>query len=229
MHVAELWRYPVKSMAGERLPAADLTPEGIPGDRGLYVVDRRGRIVSARTRPGLLRLHARLDEAGEPLVHDWPWRSGPVERTVEALAGPGAHLVRPEGLERFDMLPLMIATDGAVAALGVDGRRLRPNLVIGGVPGLAEREWGGRQLRVGEAVIGLRDLRERCVITTFDPDTVAQDVEVLKRINREFTGRFALNGWVSEPGRVAVGDRVELLEADHPVAAGPLGGGRYDG
>lgn len=228
MYVAELWRYPVKSMAGERLEAADLTLEGLPGDRGLYVLDRRGEIVSARTRPGLLSLSGTLDEAGEPLVHGWAWDSGPVRRTVEALAGPGARLVRHTGLERFDMLPLMVATDGAIGALGIDGRRLRPNLVIGGVQGLAERDWGGRQLRIGEAVVGLRDLRGRCVMTTFDPDTVEQDVEVLKRINREFTGRFALNGWVAEPGRVRLGDPVELLPERHPVAAGPPAGGRYD-
>lgn len=229
MHVAELWRYPVKSAAGESLPVAELTHEGIPGDRGLYVVDRRGQIVSARTRPGLLRLHATLGADGEPLVQGWRWDSGPVTRTVEALVGPGAHLVRPAGFERFDMLPLMVATDGAIDALGVDGRRLRPNVVLGGVEGLAERDWAGRLLRVGEAVIGLRDLRQRCVMTTFDPDTVEQDVGVLKRIHREFTGRFALNGWVSEPGRVAVGDPVELLDHDHPVLAGPPEGGRYDG
>lgn len=228
MHVAELWRYPVKSMAGERLPATDLTPEGVPGDRLVYVVDRRGEIVSARTRPGLLRLRGALDEVGAPLVQDWAWDSGPVARTVEALVGPGARLVRHRGLERFDMLPLMVATDGAIDALGVDGRRLRPNLVVGGVEGLAERDWAGRLLRVGGAVVGLRDLRQRCVMTTFDPDTVEQDVEVLKRINREHTGRFALNGWVSDPGRVQVGDPVELLPADHPVAIGPPSGGRYD-
>jgi len=228
VHVAELWRYPVKSMAGERLPAAELGREGIPGDRVLYVVDHRGAIVSARTRPALLTLQGTLDEAGEPVVQEWPWRSGPVERTVEAIAGPGARIVRHAGFERFDMLPLMVATDGAIAALGADGRRLRPNLVIGGVRGLAERGWGGRLLRVGEAVIGLRDLRRRCVMTTFDPDSIAQDVGVLKRINREFTGRFALNGWVSEPGRVEVGDPVELLPEGHPVALGPPAGGRYD-
>jgi len=229
VHVAELWRYPVKSMAGERLDSASFTLEGLPGDRLVYVVDRRGSIVSARTRPGLLRLNGTLGEAGAPLVHGWAWDSGPVGRTVEALVGPGARLVGHTGFERFDMLPLMVATDGAIAALDVDGRRLRPNLVVGGVDGLAEREWGGRLLRVGKAVVALRDLRQRCVMTTFDPDTTAQDVEVLKRINREHTGRFALNGWVAEPGEVRLGDPVELLPAGHPVVAGPPTGGRYDG
>ena len=42
LHVAELWRYPVKSMAGERLVTAELRLDGIPGDRALYVVDADG-------------------------------------------------------------------------------------------------------------------------------------------------------------------------------------------
>jgi uncharacterized protein YcbX len=39
MHVAEIWRYPVKSMAGERMSDTWIGLEGIPGDRGLYVID----------------------------------------------------------------------------------------------------------------------------------------------------------------------------------------------
>jgi uncharacterized protein YcbX len=48
-----------------------------------------------------------------------------------------------------------VATDGAIQALGVDGWRLRPNIVVGGVDGLAEREWPGRRLRIGEVVIAV--------------------------------------------------------------------------
>ena len=140
-------------------------------------------------------------------------------QAVEAAAGPGSHLVRYDGLERFHVLPLLVATDGAIGTLGVDGRRLRPNLVIGGVEGLAEREWEGRRLMIGEVVIGVRDLRQRCIMTTFDPDTVEQDTNVLKRINREFGGTMALNCWVLNPGRIAVGDPVVLGRSSRQVAA----------
>ena len=60
-----------------------------------------------------------------------------------AAVGSGAHLVRSDGADRFDVLPLLVATDGAIAALGRDRRRLRPNILLGGVVGLAEREWPG--------------------------------------------------------------------------------------
>ena len=49
-------------------------------------------------------------------------------------------------------------------------------------------------------------------MTTFHPDTLVQDVEVLKDINRRFGGKLALNAAVEEPGAIALGDEVELLE-----------------
>lgn len=207
----ELWRYPVKSMAGERLDRAELRVDGVAGDRILQVRDRFDRIVTSRSRPALLAHRATLDPAGGPLVDGRPWASPEVDRDIESAVGPGSRLVREEGRDRFDVLPLLVATDGAIAAFGHDRRRLRPNLVLGGVEGLAERGWEGRSLRIGPAVIALEDLRERCVMTTFDPDTQAQDVEVLKKIRREFGGRLALNARVVRPGTVAVGDAVELV------------------
>jgi uncharacterized protein YcbX len=212
MFVAELWRYPVKSMAGERLERCRLGAEGIPGDRIVHVEDGGGHVVTARGRPGLLQHRVRLDGDGEPLVDDRPWRDPDVARAVQASAGPGTRLVRWPGPERFDVLPLLVATDGAVAELGYDVRRFRPNIVVGGVPGLAERTWQGRRLAVGGAVIVAVDLRGRCIMTTFDPDTGAQDVEVLRRIRRELAGTFALNCHVETPGPVAVNDPVRLLE-----------------
>lgn len=213
MHVAELWRYPVKSMAGEGLTRAELRDDGVVGDRLVHVRGAHGRVVTARTRPLLLGHRGTLGPDGEPLVDARPWRDREVGRDIVAAAGPGARLVRYEGVERFDVLPLLVATDGAIQALGVDRRRLRPNIVIAGVPGLTERTWEGRQLRIGGAVIGVQSLRQRCVMTTFDPDSLEQDVGVLRKINREFGGRVALDSYVVTSGIVTLGDRVELVGA----------------
>ena len=108
-----------------------------------------------------------------------------------------------DGPERFDILPLLVATDGAIAAFGRDGRRLRPNIVIGGVQGLAERHWEARGLIIGPAAVYLDSLRERCIMTTYDPDTLEQDVEVLRDIRRRFDGRLALNTAVLTAGHRA--------------------------
>jgi uncharacterized protein YcbX len=214
MHLAEIWRYPVKSMAGERLPRVDIGPLGLHGDRVVHVEDSRGRVITARSHPGLLGHHATVGADGEPLVDGAPWSTERPRRTVEQIAGAGARLVRDDSADRFDILPLLVATDGAIAAFGYGGRRLRPNLVIGGVEGLEERTWEGRCLKIGgDVLVGIEDLRGRCVMTTFDPDTLEQDRNVLLSIVRRFAGKLALNAFVSRGGTVQEGDRVELLSA----------------
>jgi len=132
-------------------------------------------------------------------------------RRVREVSGLDADLACYSGPERFDVLPLLVATDGAIQALGHDGRRLRANIVIGDVSGLAERSWPGKALRIGDALIGVESLRGRCVMTTIDPDTGQQDLDVLRRINREFGGEMALNCWVARGGTIRVGDQVELV------------------
>lgn len=213
MAVAELWRYPVKSMAGERLEAAEIGALGIPGDRELVVVDGTGSIQDARRHPKLLRHHAALGDDGRVRIDGLDWENPEVAGWVRTAAGPNARLQRMDGKERFDIMPLLVTTDGAIAAFGEDHRRLRPNLVIGGVSGIAERDWEGRYLAVAQAVIGLAQLRGRCVITTWDPESGTQDVGVLHRIVREFGGKFALDAWMARPGRLALGDAVTLLDA----------------
>jgi uncharacterized protein YcbX len=227
MYLAEIWRYPIKSMAGEMLTEAVLGPMGIPGDREFHVVDGQGQVLTARDHPRLLLLRAEGAGQGRPTVDGLAWDDPEVARRVRAAAGDAARLVRSRGGERFDILPLSVATDGAVAALGVDRRRLRPNLLIGGVKGLAEREWERRFLRIGEAVIGLASLRQRCVMTTWDPDTGKQDVDILRRMQRQFGGTMALDAWAVAGGRVQVGDPVEL--ADGIESGPPLVRGRFIG
>jgi uncharacterized protein YcbX len=193
MYVKEIWRYPVKSMAGEQLQTARLTPSGIEGDRVIQVQNNQAHTVSARTYPDLLGFRGTLDQNGNPLVDGKPWTDPSVLAAVQKVVGPGARLVRNDSMDRFDVLPLLVATDGAIAEFGRDRRRLRPNIVVGGVTGLEEREWQGDQLLIGDVVIGIHDLRGRCIMTTFDPDTLAHDPNVLRDIVKRFAGKLALN------------------------------------
>ncbi|MCS6290495.1 MAG: MOSC N-terminal beta barrel domain-containing protein [Nitrospira sp.] len=210
MRVAEIWRYPVKSMAGERLEHVRIGPLGIEGDRVVHVENEDGHVITSRTHHRLLGHHARLNESGEPVVDGRLWSDPNVRMDVEDIVGPGAKLVRDDSSDRFDVLPLLVATDGAITAFGHDGRRLRPNLVIGGVEGLAERSWPGQCLRIGDVVIGIQDLRGRCIMTTFDPDNLKQDRQILTDIVRKFEGALALNCFVIRGGEIRVGDHVEL-------------------
>jgi len=211
MRVDAIWRYPVKSMAGERLTRTDLTDEGAAGDRLVQVYDRRNRVVTARTYPRLLLLRATLGDDGEPLVDGRPWRSSEIARRVEAAVAPGARLGRRDDLARFDVLPLLVCTDGELESFGRDVRRLRPNLVIEGVSVTEGRLWPSGLLRLPQTSIQLHDLRARCVMTTFDPDGGAQDPSVLRDIVQRFGGRLCLNASVVRPGVIEQGQRVELV------------------
>ena len=99
---------------------------------------------------------------------------------------------------------------------GRDVRRLRPNILIGGVEAMAETLWQGAQLRIADTLVQLAALRGRCVMTTVDPDTLERDPEVLKDIVRRFGGRLALDADVVRGGTVRIGDDVVLERADDP-------------
>ena len=72
MYVKEIWRYPVKSMAGERLEHANITELGITNDRVILSVDARGRAITARTHPALLGHRGSTGQDGVPLVDGRP-------------------------------------------------------------------------------------------------------------------------------------------------------------
>jgi hypothetical protein len=160
----------------------------------------------------MLGLQGGLDADAVPTVDGVRWDDPAVLAAVREVTGPDAELVYydGDGPQRFDVLPISVATDGGVAEVGVDRRRFRANVYLAGVEGLTERDWVGRELHLGEAVVGVRQVRGRCVMTTYDPDTLEQDITVLQKIYWDLGGRTALDCYVLRSGRIRVGDPVEV-------------------
>jgi uncharacterized protein YcbX len=78
------------------------------------------------------------------------------------------------------------------------------------VPPGAENDWPGNELAIGSAVIGVHSVRQRCIVTSIDPDTGEQDLDVFRRIRQLFGNQLALNCWVIRPGDIRPGDPVEI-------------------
>jgi uncharacterized protein YcbX len=217
VHVLELWRYPVKSMRGVSLGSVEIRGGEIVGDRLVQVVwtagPRVGRVVTARTHPWLLGHAGSIDDAGRTLIDGHPWDSPEAREAVRAALGSDDfEVVRYEGQgpQRFDVLPLTVVTDGALREFGYDRRRLRPNVIVGGVDGVNERSFAGGRLHLGAVVIEVVKPRSRCVMTTFDPDSLEQDHRVLEHIVHNLDARIALDCRALVDGTVSVGDEVRF-------------------
>lgn len=217
MFVDALWRYPVKSLAGERLAAVAIDSAGIAGDRIVRVRGPEG-VRTSRRHYRLLGLRGTLDADGRARINGYPWDGPDALALVKEAAGADAWLEACETLDRFDILPLLVATDGAVTAFGRDVRRLRPNIVIGGVDALTEREWVDGQLLIGDAVVRLDSLRSRCHMITIDPDSLRVNPDVLRDVVRRFDNKLCLNAEVVRAGTIRLGDPAMIAVPDAETA-----------
>jgi uncharacterized protein YcbX len=231
--VEALFRYPVKSMSGEPVEAADLGWHGLDGDRRLAFrrLDDRGgfpRLTAARLPElilfapqrraaavdGNLPTHVRtpegveLDVFGRELATEVGRRHGsPVEMM---------HLDR--GI--FDEASVSVITSativevGRLAAQRPDVRRFRPNILIASVRSVPfeEDEWVGGVLSFGEpdgsAAIGITNRDERCAMVNFDPGSARPAAEMLKAIVRARDNKAGVYGTVMRRGRLAAGQPV---------------------
>lgn len=213
MHVSEIWRYPVKSLKGERLEETEITKLGIPGDRQIAVIRTiNGRFLTSRSKPKLLGLQGSINADGVPTINGHLWDSTEALQLVREATGELVTLRQILAPQAFDVLPLLVATDGAARYLNIDHRRLRPNILLADVPDLEERNWPGRVIAIGDVRIHAEKLRDRCVMTTFDPDTQVQDPSVLHRIIYELDGSTALDSSVINKGMIRVGDAAHIVD-----------------
>jgi uncharacterized protein len=231
--VAGLWRYPVKSMAAEELDDAEVSWDGLAGDRRWAFI-RAGQVrngfpwLTIRERPELAHYRPRFAQPDRPnasMVLVRTPSAGEFDVADPALAaelGPGVRVIKQDrGV--FDTMPLSLLTTQALAGLGrltgvgLAAGRFRPNLLVDapgggfpGFPGFPEDAWFGRVVRIGGLRMRVDKHDLRCVVSTIDPVTLRRDPAILRTIARERGNRFGVYGSTVEPGRVAVGDPVEL-------------------
>jgi uncharacterized protein YcbX len=227
--VTAIWRYPVKSMAAQRLESVDVSWNGLAGDRRwAFVRDGMTRSgfpwLTIRERPDLGHYRPTFVEPdrpdGSPTMVRTP--SGRALDVVDpALAeelGSGVRVLKQDrGV--FDTLPLSLVTTRTIAALSalvgadLDVLRFRPNLLVEPLDDapFPEDAWVGRVLRVGALRLRVDKRDQRCVMVNVDPVTTRRDPAVLRAIAQHRQACLGVYGSTVRPGRVAVGDPV-LLE-----------------
>jgi uncharacterized protein YcbX len=233
--VAQLYRFPVKSMGGEALEQASFNWHGVEGDRRQVFV-KTGDLttfpwLTARDLPEMLRYSAYLADPARVTrspVHVrmpdgtvLPVESPALRERLEMEYGEPIHLMRvSRGVP--DVAGVSVVGLGTLRALGeriglpLDVRRFRENVYLetnGGEPDV-EEGWIGQLLVFGEGpdAARIRLLRpdHRCTIVNLDPKHAVQNPAVLREIATNRGNCVGLYASVERPGPLRVGDPVFL-------------------
>ena len=239
--VAELARFPVKSMAGERLSRAEFGPLGIAGDRHWAVYTEDGGIGSGKTTrrfrriAGLFDLQARLAvpaAAGEdvPTVRfpdglEYRADDPAAETALSVLLGRPVRLRQESSVVHHDESRVHVITTVSLRHLGrligepIAAARFRANVVLavdgdGVDDGFVEDAWTGRTLALGDEVrLALGTGMPRCVMVGLPQPRADLPVEphLLKQLGQVHDLRFGLKAEVVRGGTVRTGDLAALL------------------
>jgi uncharacterized protein YcbX len=234
-HVEAIFRYPVKSMGGERLDVAQLGWHGLDGDRRLAfrrLDDRSGfPWLTAGKLPDLILFAPRRQDDGAqgdlpthvrtPDGEDLPILGKDLAAEVGRRYGAPVEMMQMKHGIFDDACISVIASEtareiGRLAGRNADVRRFRPNIVVRLLPPVPfqEDEWVGGVLAFGEGddapaiTVTMRDVR--CSMVNLDPDSARPAPEVLKAIFRVNENTAGIYGTVTRTGRLAVGQTVFL-------------------
>src|SRR4051794_21555996 len=244
--VLQLWRWPVKSMAGERVNALRVDGRGAGGDRTHAVLhEHKGerKPLTAREAPRLLAWQARypfnvgggVDPARPPFAivtapdgRSFRWGDPRLTHALAADLGRAIELVRDTAGMQDLGRTLLVTTEASLRALGeelsgpVDLRRFRPNVHLDvAAAGWDELAWEGREL-VFAGGVRLRFLHPcvRCAIPTRHPDTQVKWPGLLRYLHDAHEQTFGINARVITGGRIEAGEAVELMPASGLPASG---------
>ncbi len=235
--VAELWRYPVKSMQGERLNEAQVGPTGLAGDREWAVVDiDTGLALTGRRAPQLLFAHASIVDdnvritlpdgsvaADDDALSTWLERPVALTRATEAASGRfEIGLAEDDDADRDSSVewyewegPLGTFHDSTrtqvsiIGAATVGSWDMRRFRPNVVIEGTGEDEWVDVTVRVGDVTLDVVKQIDRCVMTTrAQPGGIDRDVDVLRTIIRERANNLGIGARVQTPGLIHVGDAV---------------------
>ncbi len=226
MRVDQLWRYPVKSVGGERLAVATVGSLGIDGDRTVAVLDERDEVTWAGEIPALMLLRAVTSASGaidvvlpdgERFRTDAPDADDRLSAAVQAKVTLAGHQPdRPHAALHVVTTTALRSLSLALPDSVIDPTRFRPNLVLDDAvddgTGYPEHGWIGRRLAIGALRLRFTEGCDRCVVTTKETPTVPHDRAVLRWVAREVGNTLGVYAAVETSGPVRVGDEARWLD-----------------
>jgi MOSC domain-containing protein len=221
MKVAQLWRYPVKSMGGETMDCVRLEAGGMPFDRRFAILDsdptRAGKLLTGRLQHRMLAFQStvlggtvmvRTPSGAQYDVNDPAW----LEQLEHDIGQAAA--VRASDDPIHDDADVLVVNAASVRTVSeeygarVSPLRFRPNVLLDGPDArpFDELRWPGRSFAIGDAVLEASSACIRCVITTIDPETLVSDPSFLRLMVEKHNARFGVYCKVVRAGEVRVGD-----------------------
>jgi uncharacterized protein YcbX len=228
--VEQLWRYPVKSLLGERRTTLDVGENGVSGDRLYAIRDADGKFGSGKnTRrmrkiDGLFKLRAVFGD-NHVTVHFPGGRSiaandAAISGILSVELGLPVTLADCTATPLFDVAPVHLLTTAALVCLKtalpesrIDERRFRPNVLIE-IPNNAplESTWIDRTIQIGDEVkLRIIDRTERCGMVAMAQCELPSDPRILRHITEDSDLQFGVYAEVIATGRIRCGD-VAILE-----------------
>jgi uncharacterized protein YcbX len=230
--IAGLWRYPVKSMLGERHESLLLERRGVVGDRLYAIRDEAGKFGSGKTTrrfrlmDGLFRFHARYD--GETPIITFPdgatlkGDDPAIHTRLSDALGINVQLSREANISHFDDGPVHLVTTASLHALSallaqnkVDARRFRPNIVVEtDGEGFLEDNWEGHDILLGDVVrLRVTKQTERCVMVNFAWDELREEPRALRALAQTRDTCMGVYADVLTPGALRQGDQIRFALA----------------
>ena len=232
MQIAELWRYPVKSLLGERLDAVAVTVDGLEGDRQFAIYDvESGLGLTGRRVPELLFASARMRADCTPEItlpdgsqaedddalSDWLGRDVALRTAATGAARRYENVVdfEHESASEWEAFegaagPFHDSPGARVSLLSTatigswDPRRFRSNVLLDGD---GEDSLVGSTVALGDVTLDVGTRIKRCVMTTrAQAGDIERDLDVLRTIARERDARLAVGALVVGQGTIRVGD-----------------------
>ena len=228
--VVGLWRYPVKSMAGEPLTEVDVSWHGFAGDRRWAFI-RDGLPQSGfpwltlRERGDMSHYHPSFVDPAQPDKSPTTVRT-PAGTVFDVTDPALATQLWPEGARVikqnrgiFDTFPLSLVTTQTLARLGemvgapLEVQRFRPNILVEAAQAdpFQEDGWVGCVLRIGGMAMRIDKRDGRCVVITIDPVTTQRNPAILRTVAQDRQGCLGVYGSTVTPGRVALNDAVSVF------------------